>query len=90
MKFKTAALIAVVIISVFVFENTVYALATSATIRLTLRVVGTISLNLEDEWIEQALDDHKAEAFSELKKRDICVDKFQRDDSTIWRFTKTE
>ena len=85
-----AVVIGAVIMAIFLFGNTSYALTTSATIHLTVRVVGAISLNLEDQWLEQNLDRPEAEAFSELKDRDIYIDRLKRNDSMVWRFTKTQ
>ena len=91
MKRKTAVLvIAAVIIATLLGGNAAYALTTHATIYLTLRVVGSIALNLEDEWLQQNLSEPSAEAFSALKEHDISVEKLQRNDSMVWRFTKTE
>ena len=70
--------------------NTAHALATSQTIHLTVRVVGALSLDLEDEWISENLSEPKAEAFSELEESGILIDKYRKGDSTLWLFTKTQ
>ena len=90
MKPKMVALIMLpVIIGALLFGNVAYALTTHHVIHLTVTVVGTLSLNLENEWLHQNLLKPEAEAFSELKD-DILVDKLRKGDSTVWRFTKTE
>ena len=83
-------LIVGVILSSFLFVSTACARTTSATIRLTIRVVGSIALNLEDAWLEENLSDPKAEAFSELEEHGVHVERAQRNDSALWLFTKTE
>ena len=91
MKAKMFVPIIVAVIMVILLSgNTAYALATRHVIHIRLRVVGVLSLNLEDGWLDQNFRDPKAEAFSELKEHGIFVDKLQRDDSTVWLFTKTE
>ncbi len=91
MKRKTVVLtMLAVIMAIVLFGNVAYALSTYQVIHLRLRVVGALSLNLEDEWLSENLSDPKAEAFSELKEYGIEVDKLQRNNSMVWLFTKTE
>lgn len=91
MKRKMLVLVVLAIMmAALLFGNVAHALATRQVIHLRLRVVGTLSLNLEDEWLEQNLRNPKAEAFSGLKERGVYVNKLQTDNSTVWLFTKTE
>ena len=90
MRTKMVALMIAAIMVTLLFGNVAHALSTSQAIYLRLRVVGALSLNLEDEWLAQNLPQPKAEAFSELKEGGIFVDKLSKDNSTLWLFTKTE
>ena len=91
MRCKTVVLIMLaVIMAIVLLGNVAYALTTHQVIHLRLRVVGALSLNLEDGWLDEVLRDPKAEAFSELKEHGIEVNKVQRNNSTVWLFTKTE
>ena len=91
MKRKTVVWITMaVIMTTLLFGNAAYALTTHQVIHLRIRVVGTLSLNLEDGWLNETLRNPKAEAFSELKEHGIYVNKLQQRDSTVWLFTKTE
>ena len=79
-----------VIIATLFFVDLAYALTRRAEIHLTLRVVGALSLDLENDLLHQNLKMGEAEAFSELKEEGILVDKLRKDNSTVWLFTKTE
>ena len=84
-----AVIMAVIIVTLF-FVDLAHALTTRAEIHLTLRVVGALSLDLENESLYQNLERGEAEAFSELKDKGILVDKLRKGDTTLWLFTKTE
>ena len=91
MKTKMVVLsMAAAIMVTLLFGNVAYALSTSQTIYLRVRVVGALSLNLEDKWLQQNLHKPEVEAFSELKEEGVSVDKLSGDNSTLWLFTKTE
>lgn len=79
----------VIMVTLF-FIDTAYALSTRAEIHLTIKVVGALSLDLENGPLHQDLMGGEAEAFSELKKNGILVDKLNKGNSTVWLFTKTE
>jgi len=64
--------------------------STTKEIHVTIRVVGALALDLEDEWIRSKIDTPKAEAFSEIKDHGISVEKSRKGDSTLWLFTRTE
>jgi len=86
MKKKTLVITIVVLMSLLFIHNA-YALTTHAVIRLTIKVVPTLALNLDDAGLNSGIE---AEAFSELEESGIAVDKIERGDSTVWLFTKTE
>ena len=88
MKPIVIALIAAVII--LFFGDMAYALTTRAEIHLTLRVVACLSLNLENDVFQNSSGEIGAEAFSELKKGGVIIDKIGKDESVVWLFTKTE
>jgi hypothetical protein len=90
MKRKTCIFVITVIIATSLLGNAAYALSTHHTIHLTLRVVGSVALDLEDSWLNENLREPRAEAFSELKESGVHVDRIRKDDGTIWLFTKTE
>lgn len=87
---RFACIMAGVIIVTLFFGEMAYALTTRAEIHLTVRVVGALSLDLENESLQQNLHRPDAEAFSELKESGILVDKLKKGNSTVWLFTKTE
>lgn len=62
----------------------------SQTIHLTLRVVGVVALDIDENWMQSENGGLRAEAYTELAKNDINIDQTIRGDRTIWRFTKTE
>lgn len=91
MAMKRKALMGLLVIMVTLFfADMAYALSTRAEIHLTIRVVGALSLDLENESLQQNLEGGEAEAFSELKEKGILVDKLNKGNSTVWLFTKTE
>ena len=91
MKAKMAVSIFLAVIMIMLLcGNTAYALTTRQTIRLRVRVVGVLSLNLENELLEKNLLEPEAEAFSELKEHGVSVEKLQRNNSMVWLFTKTK
>ena len=87
---KLAVILAMVIIATLLFTNYVYASSMSRQLRLTVTVVGTLSMDIENEVIHQSLIKPEAEAFSELKDHGILIDKLTSDNSTVWLLTKTE
>ena len=94
MKAKIVSLIMLAGIMFLLSGNLAYAapsdLQTSITIHVTIVIPSNVSLNLDDAWINQNLNSPEAEAFSELKKDGIIVEKVKRGDSIVWLFTKTE
>ena len=84
---KLAVVMAMVIIATLVFTNYVYARSMSSQLRLTVTVVGTLSMDIENDVIRQSIE---AEAFSGLKEHGILIDKLTSDNSTVWLLTKTE
>lgn len=91
MKPKIALLIiAMVIIMEVLAGNLAYAESISQSLYLTITVVGTLSLNIDEETLLADSRKPAAEAFSEMKDHNIAVSKLVRDDSDVWLFTKTE
>jgi hypothetical protein len=94
MKAKIALLIMLAGIVVLLSGNLAYAapsnLQTSITINVTMIIPSNVSLNLDEGWISQNLKSPEAEAFSDLKKNGVLVEKVKRGDSTVWLFTKIE
>ncbi len=91
MKSKIGVLILLSVITVTLLcANAAYARSISHEVHLVVRVVGVLSMNLENEWLRDNMVNPNAEAFSELKERNILVDKLIKDKSTIWLLTKTE
>ncbi len=86
MKRKTLIISIVMAISLLFICNA-YALTTYAVIHLTLRVVPSLCMDLDDTSLQKGLE---AEAFSEFKDSGLSVDKLDRGSTTVWRFTKTE
>jgi len=86
MKRKTLMISIVIMISLLFISNS-YALTTHAVIHLRMRVVSSLSLDLDDTSLRDGLE---AEAFSEFEEKGLMIDKLRRGGSTIWRFTKTE
>lgn len=88
---KAASLImAVVIIMGVLAGNQAYAESISRSIHLSITVIGTLSLNIDEGTLMADSAKPTSEAFSELKEHDIVVSKLTRDDSNVWLFTKTE
>ena len=82
--------IAAVIILMMGLGNVAYAKGISRQIHLTVRVVGVLSLNIGNDWLDATSNSPTAEAFSELKEHEIQINKLKRNDSMVWLFTKTE
>ncbi|MBL7071623.1 MAG: hypothetical protein ISS26_05590 [Candidatus Omnitrophica bacterium] len=88
---KRNALIGLIVVAVLlIFLGTSHALITRAEIHLSIRVVSSLSLDLNDGFLEKGLLGAGAETFSELRDQGIMIDKSRRGDSSIWIFTKTE
>lgn len=91
-KAKCIVLIAItVIVALAMMVNISHAaLSTTHTIHLTLVVVGALSMDLEDSWLNEGLADPKAEAFSELRENGMRIDRLEKNHAVVWLFTKTE
>jgi hypothetical protein len=100
-KPKIASLIILTLIMMTALAGTTaYADSVSQTIRLTITVVGTLSLNIDENALpalaasanagEANSGKPEAEAFSEMRNHNIVVSKLVRDNSNLWLFTKTE
>jgi hypothetical protein len=90
-KPKLASLIILMVIMMAVLSGSLaYAESISRSVRLTITVVGTLSLNIDENALSANPGKPEAEAFSEIRNHNIVVSKFVRDDSNIWLFTKTE
>ena len=87
---KIALIIAIVIIATLWFTNYVYASSMSRQVHIRITVVGSLSMDIENEGIRQSLIKPEVEAFSELKDHGILIDKLTSDNSTVWLLTKTE
>lgn len=91
MKPKTAFLIIAMVIVISAFaENMVYAESISQSIRLTITVVGALSLNIEEDSLIADSEKMGVETVSLMKDHDIAVTKPAQNDSDVWLFTKTE
>ena len=91
MKSKIGILVLLSVITVTLLcADAAYARSISQTVHLVVRVVGVLSMDLENEWLRDNMVNPNAEAFSELKEHNILVDKLRKDKSTIWLLTKTE
>ena len=90
-KPKTASLImSIVIIIAVLAGNLAYAESISQSVYLTITVVCTLSLNIEEGSLMADSGKPTAEAFSEMKDHNIEVTKLVRNNSDVWLFTKTE
>ncbi|MBU4376348.1 MAG: hypothetical protein KKD29_02585 [Candidatus Omnitrophica bacterium] len=91
MKPKIALLIMAMVIMVSVVAgNVAYAESTSRSVYLTITVIGTLSLNVDEDSLTTDSGKINAEAFSEMKDHNIEVTKLVRNNSDVWLFTKTE
>ncbi len=91
MKPKIVSLImSVVIIIAVLAGNYAYAESISQSVYLTITVVGTLSLNIEEDSLMADSGKPTAETFSTMKDHNIEVTKFVRNNSDVWLFTKTE
>lgn len=90
-KPKIAHLIVLMLIMMTALAGTTaYADSVSQTIHLTITVVGTLSLNIDESTLSANSGKPDAEAFSDIKNHNIVVSKLVRDNSNLWLFTKTE
>lgn len=90
-KPKIASLIILTMIMTAVLAgNTAYAESLSQSVYLTITVVGTLSLNIDENGLSADSGKPEAEAFSDMRNHNILVSKLVRDDSDLWLFTKTE
>jgi len=95
-KPKIGSLIILMLIMMAVLAGTTaYANSVSQTIHLTITVVGTLSLNIDENALPAlagAANSGKpeAEAFSDMRSHNIVISKLVRDNSNLWLFTKTE
>ncbi len=88
---RIASLIVTAAVAISVLAvNTARAESVSRSIRLTITVVGSLSLDIDEASLPADSGKISAEAFSEIKNHNIAVTKLARNNSNAWLFTKTE
>jgi hypothetical protein len=90
-KPKIASLIILMMVAMAVLAgNVAYADSVSQSVHLTIIVVGTLSLNIDENALLANSGKPGVEAFSQMEEHNIVVSKVIRDKSDLWLFTKTE
>ncbi len=90
-KPKLASLIILAaMITVILAGNTADAQSLTQSVHLSITVVGSLSLNIDETTLSADAGKPKAEAFSHMTDHGILVSRLVGDDSNTWLFTKTE
>jgi len=79
-----------VVLGIMLFGTMSHADTYTQSIHLTVRVLGSLSINIEEEWLNTDSSDLSAEAYTELDAQDVSINLTKRGDNTIIVFTKTE